>query len=80
MQNFQNTFKIRKRSFISAFSIFMTVPLSETRDDLDINRYNVSTSISVSFINKRFSVKQEANMQLGLETSDLMFSTITSKL
>ena len=27
MQNFQDTFKTRKRSFISAFSIFMTVPL-----------------------------------------------------
>ena len=28
MQNFQNTFETRKRSFISAFSICMTVPLS----------------------------------------------------
>ena len=27
MQNFQNTFKTRKRSFISVFSICMTVPL-----------------------------------------------------
>ena len=27
MQNFQDTFKARKRSFISAFSICMTVPL-----------------------------------------------------
>ena len=26
MQNFQGTFETRKRSFISAFSIFMTVP------------------------------------------------------
>ena len=27
MQNFQDGFEIRKRSFISAFSICMTVPL-----------------------------------------------------
>ena len=29
MRNFQNTFEIRKRSFISAFSICMNVPLSD---------------------------------------------------
>ena len=29
MRNFQNTFKTRKRSFISAFSICMTVPLKK---------------------------------------------------
>ena len=28
MRNFQDTFKTRKRSFISAFSIYMTVPLT----------------------------------------------------
>ena len=28
MQNFQDGFEIRKRSFISAFSICMTVPLN----------------------------------------------------
>ena len=28
MRNFQDTFETRKRSFISAFSICMTVPLS----------------------------------------------------
>ena len=28
MQNFQDTFETRKRSFISAFSICMTVPLT----------------------------------------------------
>ena len=27
MRNFQDTFEMRKRSFISAFSICMTVPL-----------------------------------------------------
>ena len=27
MQNFQDTFETRERSFISAFSIWMTVPL-----------------------------------------------------
>ena len=30
MQNFQNTFKTRKRPFISAFSIYITVPLSNS--------------------------------------------------
>ena len=29
IRNFQNTFETRKRSFISAFSIYMTVPLSQ---------------------------------------------------
>ena len=28
MQNFQDTFEIRKRSFISAFSMCMTLPLN----------------------------------------------------
>ena len=28
MRNFQDTFETRKRSFISAFSILMTVPLT----------------------------------------------------
>ena len=31
MRNFQDTFETRKRLFISAFSICMTVPLIETR-------------------------------------------------
>ena len=30
MRNFQNTFGTYKRSFISAFSIFMTVPLNSS--------------------------------------------------
>ena len=29
MRNFQDTFKTRKRSFISAFSIYVTVPLKQ---------------------------------------------------
>ena len=29
MWNFQDTFETRKQSFISAYSIWMTVPLSE---------------------------------------------------
>ena len=35
MQNFQNTFKTRKRSFISAFSIYVTVPLTLLTDKID---------------------------------------------
>ena len=34
MRNFMDTFETRKRSFISAFAICMTVPLS-TRQDVD---------------------------------------------
>ena len=36
MRNFQDTFKTRKRSFISTFSICMTVPLKIVqRNDID---------------------------------------------
>ena len=34
MQSFQDTFETRKRSFISAFSIYMTVPLSGFTKDV----------------------------------------------
>ena len=37
MQNFQNTFETPKRSFISAFSICMTVPLTSNTFALRIN-------------------------------------------
>ena len=39
MRNFQDIFETRKRSFITAFSICMTVPLS-----FDGKRYEVNTS------------------------------------
>ena len=32
MQNFQDTFETRKRSFTSAFSICMTVPLGKKQN------------------------------------------------
>ena len=31
MQKFQDTFETRKRSFTSAFSVFMTVPIKQFR-------------------------------------------------
>ena len=34
MRNFQDTFETRKRSFISAFLIYMTVPLSSYEEKL----------------------------------------------
>ena len=34
MRNFQDTFETRKRSFISTFSICMTVPLSKKKHDI----------------------------------------------
>ena len=39
MRNFQATFETRKRSFISAFSICMTVPLSEADS---VNALNIN--------------------------------------
>ena len=35
MQNFEDAFKTCKRSFITTFSVCMTVPLSKTFDDLE---------------------------------------------
>ena len=34
MRNFQDTFKTRKQSFISAFSICMTIPSKATNTDV----------------------------------------------
>ena len=39
MRNFQNTFKTRKRSFISAFSICMTVPLRKNFTRKEIQEF-----------------------------------------
>ena len=41
MQNFQDTFETSKRSCISAFSIFMTVPLNSTLLKLAYYRLNL---------------------------------------
>ena len=38
MQNFTDTFETRKRLFISAFSICMTVPLMEKRSSSFTNK------------------------------------------
>ena len=74
MQNFQDTFKTRKQSFINAFSICMTVPLKKVskisfRDVLRI-------SCDVDFIcgSKHFHKqrKQPANYQnLGMDQLSL---------
>ena len=37
MRNFQDTFETRKRSFISAFAICMTVPLKHFQKDFSEN-------------------------------------------
>ena len=37
MQNFQDTFETRKRSFISAFSISMTLPLRNKNEEQLVN-------------------------------------------
>ena len=41
MQNFQNTFETRKRLFISAFSIWMTVPLTSRKQRVNIGSYYI---------------------------------------
>ena len=40
MQKFQSTFETRKQSFISAFSIYMAVPLSISVSRTEINIWN----------------------------------------
>ena len=42
MQNFQDTFEIRKRSFISAFSICMNLPLKRTEIVGALKKYSIS--------------------------------------
>ena len=42
MRNFQDTFEASKRSFISAFSICMTVPLSLSYFNLNFCKFNLN--------------------------------------
>ena len=46
MRNFQDTFKTRKRSFISAFLIGMTVPLN----NIIVKERKSFINISISFL------------------------------
>ena len=55
MGNFKGTFETRKRSFISAFSICMTVPLSVIRN------YNNEQTSTQFFFNKKLSSNFSSN-------------------
>ena len=45
MQNFQGNFKTRKRSFISAFSVYMTVPLDKQNQHKTHNNPNTKAHL-----------------------------------
>ena len=49
MQNFQNNFETRKGSFISAFSICMTVPLNSLRRRENVWNKNIIETNSTKF-------------------------------
>ena len=59
MQNFQDTFKTRKRSFISAFSIFMTVPLKYKYFVYNENFtfYNFVHTMKIKTLSHHFKIK-----------------------
>ena len=42
MRNFQDTFETRKRSFVSAFSICMTVPLIQTSKMHEVGKIKIN--------------------------------------
>ena len=42
MRNFQDTFETRKRSFVSAFSICMTVPSIQTSKMLEVGKIKIN--------------------------------------
>ena len=56
MRNFQDTFQKHKRSFISVFSICMTVPLSVNaiRNNLKLLRIDRPTAIALLSVNQGF--------------------------
>ena len=59
MRNFQDTFEARKRSFISAFSICMTVPLilkelPENFENIYINKLENSIDRVLRFLSRSF--------------------------
>ena len=65
MRNFQDTFKTRKRSFISAFSTCMTLPLSKKMllNLLPKNpRVHISSFISLPFVNFMLHSQPEGNL------------------
>ena len=54
MQNFQDASKTRKRSFISAFSICMTVHLKQIRFELSFSTCCYDSNLELRFQNRSF--------------------------
>ena len=83
MRNFPDTFETRKRSFVSAFSICMTVPSSQCREAADVfNSQFVPNKQYNFFYSDSF---QKLNMQALSNYSFLTFiyvfnEVISSKL
>ena len=65
MRNFQDTFEARKRSFISSFSICMTVPLTK-------NDYTVKDSFQLA----EEICEQDPTLYMGSLDVDSLFTNI----
>ena len=50
MPNFQDTFETRKRLFISAFSVYMTAPLTERIKLLKDKHQNLEKKLAPKFL------------------------------
>ena len=73
MRNFQDTFETRKRSFISAFSIYMAVSLNlENSFCLSENHLQFTIYVSWSFITPCLS----ASAQSALESSPMKIQLV----
>ena len=59
MRNFQNPFETRKRSFICAFSICMTVPL----DTLNFPRRSLYITLKLLFVQLLFSISIHSDLK-----------------
>ena len=63
MRNFQDTFETRKRSFISAFSIYITVPLKYSGRCASLGKRNLylPTNLKAGNLNKASFFRQFQN-------------------
>ena len=65
MRNFEDVFKTCKRSFISAFSICMTVPLRSNHSKFiskELNKLYLGLSYAINFLRTKL-MKQEQNTE-----------------
>ena len=71
MRNFQDTFETRNQSFISAFSICMTVPLIPT------SKYNIKNTIYNKFFINWHIQKQLDKQGVFNKTNSCKYKKIT---